>query len=150
MNSDMDTVSLLGEIFEADNLEQYMKQRIEPLGFPTLPEHLKELCSERSAVPDQIIVRAGIERTYGHQIFNGRKRPSRDKVLQLAFGLVLDFDGTQKLLRVSGHSTLYPNIKRDAVLIFAIKHKLNISEAQKLLGEHDCPPLGEGKKRGKF
>ena len=62
-------------------------------------------------LPAQVIERSQIERTYGHQLFNGTRRPSRDKVLQLALGLGLSVDETQRLLRAAGKSPLYPRLK---------------------------------------
>lgn len=95
--------------------------------------YLESICDQQGAIPEQVIKRAGIERTYGHQLFNGTRRPSRDKVIQLAIGFGLSFNDTQKLLRVAGKSLLYPKIKRDAAIIHCIHQEKDIFEIQALL-----------------
>ena len=61
---------------------------------------------------------------------NGTRRPSRDKAIQLAFGFGLDVEETQGLLRAADKSVLYPRIKRDAAIIFAISRKMSLTETQ--------------------
>jgi len=93
-------------------------------------------------VPERIINRADIESSYGHQIFKGSRMPSRDKVIQLAFGFGFGLEETQTLLQVAQYSPLYPKIKRDAVLIFCLGHKRGMIETQALLHELGLKLLG--------
>jgi len=93
-------------------------------------------------VPEHIIKQSMIERTYGHQLFNGTRNPSRDKVVQLAFGFGLDVEGTQKLLVASQKSPLYPKIMRDAAILYCINHKKDILETQDLLQDLCLSLLG--------
>ena len=107
-------------------------------------EYLRRLCEERDIVPEQVIKKAQIDRTYGHQIFNGTRVPSRDKLIQIAFGFGLTFEETQNLLKSAGKSVLYPKFKRDAAIIFGISHQMDIMEMQYLLTSIEIPLLGEG------
>ncbi|MCM1309232.1 MAG: XRE family transcriptional regulator, partial [Butyrivibrio sp.] len=104
---------------------------------------LKRLCSEKHTVAERVINAADIDRTYGHQIFNGTRNPSRDKVIQLAFGFGLNVEETQGLLRAAGKSALYPRIKRDAAIIFAISKKMPLTETQIFLTSLDIAIIGE-------
>ena len=90
-----------------------------------------------------MIQQAQIDRTYGYQLFNGTRRPSRDKVLQLALGMGLSLEETQHLLQAAGRSPLYPRLKRDAVLIFCLKNGYDLMETQEMLGKYDITLLGE-------
>ncbi len=99
----------------------------------TFSEYASSICKERGLVIESVIKKAQLDRTYGHQLFNGTRHPSRDKVLQLAFGFPLDLDETQKLLSMAGKNCLYPRVKRDAVIIFALQKKMDIIETQDLL-----------------
>jgi hypothetical protein len=67
--------------------------------FETEPfhEYLKRLCWEREILPAEVIKKSEIERTFGHHIFNGDKNPSRDKVLQLAFGFGMNCEQAKEL-----------------------------------------------------
>ena len=108
----------------------------------TIAEYLMKLCEERNTIPERVINKAQIERTYGHQIFNGTRGPSRDKLLQISFGFGLSLDETQRMLNIAGKGALYPKIKRDAIIIYAISHEMSILETQDLLCDNELPILG--------
>ena len=139
------TGTLMKKLFTARNLDNFMKQHNDAMLEISLTEHLSKLCDERETVPERVILKAQIDRVYGHQIFNGTRKPSRDKVIQLAFGFGLDVDDAQKLLRISGKSILYPKLKRDAVIIFGLKNKLVISDVQDILYDYGLTILGDMK-----
>ena len=83
----------------------------------------------------EVIKKAQIDRTYGHQLFNGTRVPSRDKLLQLSIGMELDLKETQQLLKTAGKSILYAKIKRDAAMIYGITHHMDVMEVQGLFAE---------------
>jgi hypothetical protein len=115
--------------------------------FETEPfhEYLQRLCSERDLLPADIIKKSDIERTFGHHIFNGDKNPSRDKVLQLAFGFEMNCAEARELLKKARKCMLSPRVKRDAVVMFALERNAGIAEIQTALSELGLPVLGEGK-----
>jgi hypothetical protein len=103
---------------------------------------IRSLCEERGLVPEQVILRAEIDRTYGHQLFSGVRRPSRDKVIQLALGMELGVDETQKLLRSAGKSELYPRLKREAVILYCLRKGASVLDTQELLSRYGFSLLG--------
>lgn len=105
-------------------------------------EYINQLSREKEIAPVQIIKNAQIDRVYGHQLFSGTRKPSRDKVLQLAFGLGLSLEETQKLLRMADKGSLYPKIKRDAAIVYGLNHQMQMSEMQELLFSLDLPIIG--------
>jgi hypothetical protein len=111
----------------------------------SIPFHvyLHRLCVEKDVLPAHIIKKSGIERTFGHQLFNGNRKPSRDKVIQLAFGFDMDYDEAQTMLKIARKSALYPKIERDAVIIHALKNNLPDGDVQATLSELSLPLLGE-------
>lgn len=109
----------------------------------TVSEHLNLLCGKYHVQAGAVIRKAGIERTYGCQIFNGTRNPSRDKLVQIAFGFGLSLEDTQELLKKSGKSALYSRIKRDAAFIFGLSHQIGFDEIQELLFSVGLPLLGE-------
>lgn len=127
------TSLLLRKLFSTPDIETFMECNSNALVVPAFHNYLNTLCKEKGQIPEQVIKRAAIERTYGHQLFNGRRKPSRDKVIQLAIGLELDLSETQELLQVAQKSELYPKIKRDAAIIHCIHYKKDIYETQTLL-----------------
>ena len=136
------TSTLLKGLFKTRNLPAFLSQNeaaMQTLGFS---DYITELCRQRELVPERIVKQSQIERTYGHQLFNGTRKPSRDKVLQLAFGFGLNVEETQKLLRAAGKSQLYPKIKRDAVLIFCLSKQKSLFESQDILSSLNLTLLG--------
>ena len=138
------TTTLLRELLSTPDLNDFISDNADILQQLPFHAYITQICTAAGQVPEQAIKRAGIERTYGHQLFNGTRNPSRDKVLQLAFGLGLDFDGAQKLLRVAGMSSLYPKIERDAAIIHCLHHNKDVYETQAVLQGLGLTLLGEG------
>ncbi len=136
------TSVLLQKLFKAKSLPRFLDENEKSLHMPVFNLYLLELCQSRGMVPEQIIKRTTIERTYGHQLFNGTRQPSRDKVLQLAFGFELDVEGAQSLLKVARKVPLYPRIKRDAVIMYCLENHRGEIEVQDMLAEQKLTILG--------
>lgn len=135
---DMNTKDLMKELC-TDTLDVFMKKDVT---LPPFHDYLSQMCIDRGETREHVIKRAGINRTYGHQLFNGTRIPSRDKVIQFAFGFGLDIEKTQMLLKSAQESPLTPRVKRDAAIIYCVMHRLGIKDAQKLLADFDLVALG--------
>jgi hypothetical protein len=137
------TSTLLQRLFKTADLKDFLDRNGADMQAPAFHEHIAQLCDDIGEKKESIIKRASIERTYGHQLFNGTRRPSRDKAIQLAIGFGLDVEGTQKLLQIAEKSLLYPRIKRDAAVIYCINHKYGIIETQSMLHDLTLHMLGD-------
>lgn len=142
------TSALLRRLLMAPRLEQFLESSGDALRERTFPQYLEELRVACGGPRERVIRRAGIERTYGHQLFRGIRSPSRDKVIQLAIGFALDVESAQRLLTGAQKSPLYPRIKRDAVLLYCIKNGLSFAETQGILDEQGLTLLGGDDPRG--
>ncbi len=109
----------------------------------TFCEYVQSLCRKRGLICEHVIKKCGIDRTYGHQLFSGIRQPSRDKVIQLAFGFSLSVDETQELLKVSGKSLLYTKIKRDAAIMYCLKNEIDFFDTQATLQDLSLPLIGK-------
>ena len=138
------TIALLNKIINSKDFLKLLDENKDSFKDLPVSEYLRKLCEERGIVAEQVIKKAQIDRTYGHQIFNGTRMPSRDKLLQLAFGFGLSLEETQKLLKSSGKSELYPKFKWDAAVIDGLSHHMDIMEIQYLLTTLEIPLLGDG------
>ena len=136
------TSTLLRRIFKARDISQFIESNAGGLSNTPFHFHLLKLCQIKGKRPNQIIKTAGIERTYGYQLFNGTRKPSRDKVLLLAFGFELDVEDTQRLLKQAQKSELYPKIMRDAVILYCLSHKKSVIETQDTLQRLGLTLLG--------
>ena len=82
-----------------------------------------------------------VERSYGYQIMNGRRMPTRIILLRIAILLHLDLKETQRLLSVGRKEALYPKNRFDAILIFAIGHDYDLHQTEELLVSMGEKPL---------
>lgn len=137
------TDALLEQLFKTASLSRFLQRNEDAMQIQNLPDFLCALCEEKSLIREHVIKRADLERTYGHQIFRGIRKPSRDKVIQLAFGFPLTVEETQMLLKTAGKSPLYPRIKRDAAILFCLNRGETIVETQLLLHSLGLSELGE-------
>lgn len=137
------TDELLQEIQNEKSFERFMSRNEENFETKKFTEYLNDLCRKKELIPEQVIKAAQIDRTYGHQLFNGTRRPSRDKVIQLAIAFELSVDDTQELLRVAGRNELYPRIRRDAAIIFGLSKHMEMQQMQEFLASLDISILGE-------
>jgi len=101
------------------------------------------LCIKQGVKPAHVINESGIYRTHGHQIFNGSRKPTRDKVVQLAFGFKMDLNETNDLLKWAKRSALYARVERDSVIIHALMNKHKFQQVQETLYEMGLPILGD-------
>ena len=83
---------------------------------------LTELYEQKHLTKAALARRAGMSEVYLHQVFAGRRNPSRDRLLCLCIGLEATVEETQQLLRQAGYAQLYPRVRRDAIILHAIAH----------------------------
>ncbi len=137
------TSTLLQKLFTSPDLENFLSTHSDDLHVLPFHQYITNLTNEKGLVPEQVIKNSGIERTYGHQLYNGTRNPSRDKIIQLAFGLRLPLDETQKLLIIGKRNPLYPRLKRDAAIIFCLNHQKDFFDTQSMLQALELTLLGE-------
>ena len=130
------TDELINEIKESGNIQDFLTQNREEMNLNTFPEYLNEWLREKNLSKADVVRRSNLNKAYVYQIFLGKKYPSRDKVIALAFGLGLDVEEAQKLLKQAGYRELYPRDLRDALLMFAFVQGMGILQANDLLFEH--------------
>ncbi|MDR1688147.1 MAG: hypothetical protein LBS21_05995 [Clostridiales bacterium] len=137
------TSGLLRRLFKTASIMRFIKHFDRQMEYVSFDTYITELCIGKNKIPEHVILNAGIERSYGHQLFSGRRKPSRDKAIQLAFGFEMTFSETQALLKAARKSPLYPRIKRDAAIIFALERKVTIVDFQNMLSDLKLPLLGK-------
>ena len=142
-NSDqVSTQELWGRLFKSSTVETWLESTGQTQHLPAFSEYVSALCSDRGEKPESVIKRSDLESSYGHRLFSGTRNPSRDTVLQLAFGLELDADGAQQLLKVARATALHPRVKRDAVIAYCLHHHKSLPQTQQLLLDNSLPLLG--------
>lgn len=142
MISGVSTEELNHQIEEATNIEDFLNANREFMLSGSLSQHLTALLAEKKISKADVVRGSLLDRAYVYQIFSGERRPSRDKLLALSFGLRLTVDETQKMMKLSGNRELYAKDQRDAVILFALRHHKTIMETNELLDANQMPALG--------
>ena len=142
------TSTLLGRLFRTASIERFIRHFDRHMEYVAFDTYITDLCVSKNMRPEHVIIKSGIDRTYGHQLFNGRRKPSRDKVIQLAFGFNSTYDKAQELLKAARKSPLHPKIKRDAVIIYALTRQHDINDVQVTLHDLGLPVLGREDRYG--
>lgn len=100
---------------------------------PTCARVLRELLGQAGLSASEWIAGADISKSYGYQILRGERMPGRDILLRTALTLQLSLKETQRLLAVGSCGALYPKVRRDAAVIFALNQKMTLLETEDLL-----------------
>ena len=96
---------------------------------------LTRLYETKDLTKAELARRSGISEVYLHQVFSGRRTPSRDRLLCLCIGLHTSLEEAQSLLVQAHHAPLYPREQRDAILIYGLSHGLTLPEVNDALFE---------------
>lgn len=135
------TNELMEALNSSSSLENFIQSEKKHLIDSPLCVYLNQLAEEKNLTKSQIIRDAELNEIYGYQLFSGKRFPSRDKLLSLAFGMHLSLDETQQLLKYAGFSPLYPKNERDSILIWSINHNYSVCKANEALYDHSQDTL---------
>ena len=136
------TEKLIHELFNADNIQDYFTAHERELKVSSFAAYITNLCRQRNMTVASTLENADISFSYGYFLFSGKRKPSRDTVLKLAIAFGLNLEETQQLLSAAGFGGLYPKIRRDAVIIYAIQRQYSLFDLQEELSLHHLTELG--------
>lgn len=103
-----DTVNLLNILNSIDNAKELNNflDNVHDKNI-TFVTYFNDICSKKNLKKSDLIYNANINRTYGYQILNGDKKPSRDKIIQLCISANLTLKETNKALILGNTNELY-------------------------------------------
>ena len=122
------TGQLNQELMQASSLGEYVSENRDAFSEQAVSQLLSELYEKKSISQAALARRAGMSEVYLHQVFSGRRSPSRDRLLCLCLGLEATLEETQELLRQAGFAQLYPRHKRDAIISYGLVHGISLGE----------------------
>lgn len=138
-----DTTKLLEELKQCADFKKFYNENNEIIKDSSLSDYLNKIIEKKKLKKSEIIRKAEISEVYAYQIFSGtRRKPERNKLLCLAFGMALNLDETQELLKISGYSQLYVKKPFDSIIIYAICNRLSVMETNNLLYEYEMETIG--------
>ena len=122
------TGQLLQELMDSNDLDRVLSENDTSFREDSLTDALQRLFDARDISKATLAKNSGISEVYLHQVFSGRRSPSRNRLLCLCFGLGASVDEAQELLRHARLAPLYSRDRRDAIIIFALSHHMTLFE----------------------
>ncbi|MCI8339340.1 MAG: helix-turn-helix transcriptional regulator [Lachnospiraceae bacterium] len=132
---------VLKKIHSGQELENYINNELPPQDSMTFHAYYNAYLEQRHLEKAKVIQISGISRTYAYQILQGEKNPSRDKILALALAAGMDLKNINQCLKMAGMNELYEKVRKDAIILFALNKKLNLTEINELLYEMNEEPF---------
>lgn len=126
--NEKNTDTLQQELMSTNNLDRFLTENDASFRDVSLQEAIQRIFDEKGMSKAQLAKQSGISEVYLHQLFSGRRFPSRSRLLCLCFGLGATVDEAQSLLQQARHAPLYSRDRRDAIIIFALSHHMTLFE----------------------
>lgn len=125
---DKSTDDLIGELMSKPSFEAYLHANEPFFSERGVAELLAQLYETKDLTKAELARRASISEVYLHQVFAGRRNPSRDRLLCICIGLGITLEETQRMLTQGGYALLYPRTRRDAIISYGLVHQLPLGE----------------------
>ena len=116
------TEKLREALTDAENIDSFLTENEESFVSKEVCSLLAELFARKNISKSVLAKKAGTSAIYLHQIFSGKRNPSRNRLLCLCLAMEASVEETQELLQKAGYASLYPRRRRDSILIFALLH----------------------------
>lgn len=123
-----DTDDLRQELMCASNLDKFIHENESNFYNESMTEALNRLFTQKDITKAALAKNAGMSEVYLHQVFAGRRTPSRNRLLCLCMGLSATLEETQDLLKQCGLAQLYAQKKRDSIIIYGLLHSMSLFE----------------------
>lgn len=126
------TEELMDILQKKKSFEEYLQEMPEFID-TDLSLYLEQILESKGLKKAEVIRRSQLDRNYAYQIFSGMRKPTRDKLLALGFGMELTVEEMQKTLKISEYPILYVKNKRDSIILFGLERQVGIGELNELL-----------------
>lgn len=134
-------LNILNQINDKSKLSKYINSSTYEEINLSLDEYIMKICKGKGLGKSDIINNANLYRTYGYEILNGKKNPSRDKLLQICIGNYFTLDQANRSLTLAKLGVLYPKSPKDSIIIYALNNSLSLIETNIILHDHDLDVL---------
>lgn len=131
------TEELLTEIMQSTEIEDFLRDNKDSILNLSLTEYFDILIKEKNVARKDVINKSQLNYTYGYQILNGTRKPTKDKLIQICFGLGATVKEANRILILADAGGLYSKNRRDCIIMFALNKNLSVQELNELLFELD-------------
>lgn len=132
-----ETNDLRQELMEAPDLDSFLSENLDSFQSTTACDTLCRLFQKSRLSKSTLAKCSGMSEVYLHQVFSGRRNPSRSRLICLCFGLKATIEETQSMLKQCGYAELYPKNKRDAIILFGFLHNKSLFDVNDMLYDQE-------------
>lgn len=129
------TEELLTEIMQSTEIKGFLQDNEDSIPNLSLTEYFDMLMKKKHLARKDVINKSQLNYTYGYQILNGTRKPTKDKLIQICFGLGATVKEANRILILADAGGLYSKNRRDCIVMFALNKKLSVQELNELLFE---------------
>lgn len=122
------TDDLQQALLAAPDLDRFLEENNEKFNHEGVPALLNRMFENKNISKATLAKQAGMSSVYLHQVFSGRRNPSRNRMLCICLGMEATLEEAQELLKRSGMGLLYPKDRRDAIIIYGLLHHQTLFE----------------------
>ncbi len=102
---------------------------------PKFSSYLDELMESMEINRSKLIHALNVDRSYGYQILNGTRIPTREHIIKIAIFSKFTLEQTQRLLKLAARNELYVRRPEDAKIVYCLEHQLPYHEALDFIWE---------------
>ena len=117
------TNDLQEALMDTPDLNRFLDENRENFNSTSVADSLNQMILKQRISKSALARQSGMSEVYLHQVFSGRRTPSRTRLLCMCFGLQATVEEAQELLKQCGYAPLYPKNRRDAILLYGLSHK---------------------------
>ena len=131
------TQDLSRELMSESNLDAYLSRNQPVFSDEDVANLLNRLYQRTDLSKAALARQAGMSEVYLHQVFSGRRKPSRDRLLCLCICMGASLEEIQQALKHATYAPLYPKHKRDATRSHGILHGRALEQRNEQLAPAD-------------
>lgn len=129
-------MGILNDINNSVEGEKFIKEHSSKK-YKSFAEYFNSYVAKSNLLIIDVVKKSGINQNYVYQILNGKKNPSRDKIIALCIASNMSFKDTNRALEINKFSPLYPKDERDARIAICINQQIdNVTEVNMYLEEN--------------
>ena len=136
-----ETSDMKETLMSAPDLDRFLTEHQGDFAQESAADYLNLLFSRKNVTKAALAKNACMSEVYLHQIFAGKRNPSRNRLICICFGLGASLKETQDFLKHCRHAQLYAKNKRDAIVIYGLVNGLDLNEVNDKLFAEDEEPL---------
>lgn len=137
----LSTVMIEQLLSESHNLDEFFEKYSDFLTTQPFYEYALSHISKKNIKLGEVIEKSCLSRSMVYKMLSGERQATRDTIIQLAFGIGLNVEETNRMLKLASHAPLAVRNKREAIIIFSLNHHYNLVDADALIESHKCETL---------